>query len=61
MRPQLNCCNSSRLQHFSHTACQAMCDRMRAVLTANAVKARKEKAAMPEDWSGSAACFFREA
>jgi hypothetical protein len=34
---------------------------MRAVLTANAVKARKEKAAMPEDWSGSAACFFREA
>jgi hypothetical protein len=58
MRPQLNCCNSSRLQHFSHIASQAMCDRMRAALTAHAIEARKEKAAMPEDLVRQCGLFF---
>jgi hypothetical protein len=31
---------------------------MRAVLTAHAVKARKEKAAMPEDWVRQCGLFF---
>jgi hypothetical protein len=41
-----------------HHRCLVVCDRLCAVLTAHTVKARKEKAAMPEDWVRQCGLFF---